>query len=86
MPWAFVMSLDLASNPGSFCNLDPDASGFVFNVVGVCRPCKTSSDGRFRYFERSRALSKGMGLVQRNWFHAVKRDHISAKIVSILAE
>ena len=86
MPWASVTSLDLALDPESFSNLDPDESGFVLSVVGVCRPCRTFDGGRSRNSMRSGILSKEMGLVRRNRFCTVKRDLISAKIVSILVE
>ena len=86
VPWAFVTSLDMASDTGSFGNPNLDKSRFVLNVVGVYRLYRTSSDGRSRNSERSGTLSREMELVRRNRFHAVKRARISAKIVSILAE
>ena len=58
-----LFDFDLASNPGSFGNPDPDKSGFVFNVVGVYRPCRTFPGGRSRNSKRSRTLSKEMELV-----------------------
>ena len=86
MPWASMTPLDRALDPGSFGNSDPNESGFVFNVVGVIRRYSTSSGGRSGNSKRSGTLCKEMGLVRRSWFHVVKTDCISAKIVSILAE
>ena len=80
------LGLDLASDPRSFGNPNLDKLGFIFNFIAVVRPCSTSSGGRSRNSERSKTLSKGIGLVQRSRFHATKRACISARIVSILAE
>ena len=85
-PWVSATSLDLALDPGSFGNPNPDEFGFVRSIVGVWRPCRISAGGRFGNSTRSRILSKGMELVWRNWFCTMKRDRISTKIVSILAE
>ena len=79
-------SLDLELDLRSFGNLDLDKSEFVFNDVGVDRPYSTSSDGGSKNFERSGTLSKGMELVQRSRFRAMKRACIFARIVSFLAE
>ena len=66
MPWVFSTSLDLALDPGSFRNLDPNESGFIHIVVGVCKRCRTSISRRSKNCARSGTLSKGMGLLRRN--------------------
>ena len=94
MPWILGTSLDLESDPGSFGSSDPGSfgssdpieSGFVLSVVGILRPCRMSVDGKSRNYTKSGTFSKGMGLLRKNRFCVVKRDHVSAKIVSILAE
>ena len=78
---------NLASDPGSFGNLDPEKSRFVLSVMGVDRPYNTSIGKRSRKTsKRSGIFSKELGLVQRSEFGLAKRACIFAKIFSILAE
>ena len=83
----FPMSLDVVSDPGSCGHPNPVESKSVFSIVGVFRPCRMLATSRVsRNSTKSGTLSNGMGLLRTNQFRTVKRDHISAKIVSILAE
>ena len=72
--WAFMMPLDLALDPRSFGHLDLDKSRFIFNIVGVVKPCNTSTGGISKNSERSGTLSRRMGLMRRSRFRTVKRD------------
>ena len=83
---ALPASTVMASDPRAYLSPDSADSWLVLRVVGVWRFYNTSVGRRSEDSERSGIFSSRTGLPWKKRFRALKRAHISAKIVSILAE
>ena len=84
--WVLPVSFDLAFNPGSCLPLDSVDFEFVLNIIDVWRFCSTSVGGRSGNSVRFETFSSRIGLLQKKRFRVETSVHISAKMVSILAE